>query len=428
MKRSISALITVLVAALLTAPLSVYAAEAPALPEIDSRYAAVYIPHEDLVVYSKGADETVQPASAAKMMTGILAVLHYNDPDTPVTAAKAALDAVQQGSLVLDIREGETHAAKDLIYAVVTGGYADAALILAFDIAGSAKAFTDLMNEKAAELGATETRFANPTGDDAGSAKTTPRDIAKIAAYALELPLFMQAANAPSYIIPETATSEKYTVYPRNMLRVPSNTAYYLDYVSGINAGVTSKAGYCLVTSAEISGYTYIYVITGGKTVNGKISTYSDVKKLIKYSSSLGYSYKTVVDTFFVCAELPVTFGAGQSHVILVPEKEVRVFLPAYVDPKTDTTCSVKLLFDSLEAPVEKGTVCGSITFYLDGEEIAEEKIVTKEHIPKSSFEEMRSGAVGFLKSKAFIVPAVSVAILLVLFFTVRFLIKKRRG
>ena len=430
MKRFLSAFMLITLAALLTAPLSVYAAEEPEPPEIDSKYAAVYIPHEDKVIYSKGAFDTVQPASAAKMMTGILAVLHYTDPDTPVTATKVALDAVQQGSLVLDIKEGETHTARELIYAVVTGGYADAALILAFDAAGSARAFTDMMNDKAAELGAEDTRFANPTGDDAGSAKTTPRDIAKIAAYALELPLFMQAANAPSYTIPATDKSEKYTVYPRNMLRVPSNASYYLDYVSGINAGVTSKAGYCLVTSAEISGYTHIFVITGGKTVGGKISTYSDVKKLIKYSSSLGYSYKTVVDTFFVCAELPVTLASGQSHVILVPSREVRVFLPAFVDPKTDMTYDVKLDVTSLEAPVEKGVVCGSITFFFNGEPIVEEDIVTKEYIPKSSFEEIRSDAADFLGSKAFIIPTVCVLLVLILFFILRYIIiikKKRR-
>ena len=430
MKRIFSVFTVIIIAALFSAPLSVYAAEAPEAPEIGSRYAAVYVKHEDKLVYSKSADETVPPASAAKMMTGILAVLHYKDPDAPVTATKQALEAVRQGSLVLGIKEGEVHSARELIYAVVTGGYADAALILACGVSGSVRDFTALMNETAKELGASDTVFANPTGDDAGNAKTTPLDIAKIASYALDLPLFMQAANAPSYVIKQTDKSEKYTVYPRNMLRVPSSADYYLDGVSGINAGVTSKAGYCLVTSAESSGYTYIYVVWGGKSSGGKISTYTDVKQLIKYASKLGYSYKTVVDTFFVCAELPVSLASGQSHVILVPKEEVRVFLPAHVDPKKDMTYSVSLTVDSLTAPVEKGMVCGSIVFSFDGEKVVEEDIVTKEYIPKSSFEEARLAFGNFLKSRAFILSAVSVVLLLTAFFTIRYIImiKKRRG
>ena len=426
MKRILLAVSLILTAALLSAPLAVYAAEAPADPDLVSKYAAVYVPHEDAVIYSKGAYEKIQPSATAKIMTGIIAVLHYSDPDTPVTASKAAIEAIKQGSLVLDIKEGETHSAQDLIYAVITGGYADAALILAVDIAGSVRDFTALMNEKAAELGAYDTVYANPTGDDAGTAVTTARDIAKIAAYALELPLFMKAANAPSYMIPATDKSERYTVYPRNMLRVPSSTGYYLDYVSGVCAGVTAKAGYCLVTSAEVSGYTCIFVISGGKSVDGAISTYSDVKKIIKYSSSLGYSYKTVVDTYFVCAELPVSLASGQNHVILVPENEIRLFLPAFVDPKKDMTYSVTLSTDSLEAPVEKGTVCGSITFFYEGEAVASENVVTKEFIPKSSFEVMKSELSDFLGSVYFaVLVAVIAAVILLLI--VRYIIIKRK-
>ena len=103
------------------------------------------------------------------------------------------------------------------------------------------------------------------------------------------------------------------------------------------------------------------------------------------------------------------------------------MFLPAHIDPKTDMTHSVELSTDSLEAPVEKGMVCGSVTFRLGDEAVITEAIVTKEYIPKSSFEVVKSDIASFLKSKFFIVIIVLLILSIPIIILIRYIIKRKR-
>lgn len=138
-------------------------------------------------VFCKNADERIAPGPSAKILAAVLAFEHYaGNEEKPVTITPAALENIY-GSVVINLKAGDTLRAIDLIYAMVVGGASDAANAIAIDIAGSVTAFTAMMNKKARELGATSTAYANPTGLDARGAYTTARDTAIIACYARKI-------------------------------------------------------------------------------------------------------------------------------------------------------------------------------------------------------------------------------------------------
>lgn len=150
-------------------------------PELDmARFAYVYNTDYDQVLYALNEDKILYPASTAKMMTAILALEYYEGKiDTRITITQEMLDL--SGGTVVSYKLGEVLSVEQLLYGLVVANGNDAAYALALSIAGTVDGFVTLMNQKAAALGAKDTRYANPTGVDHNSAYTTAADVARIA-------------------------------------------------------------------------------------------------------------------------------------------------------------------------------------------------------------------------------------------------------
>ena len=128
------------------------------------------------VLYEKNSEEAVYPAGSCKMMTALIALEHYGDDlSGTITVSSEALGS-QIGSGI-GILPGDTVTVKDMLAAMIIGNYNDAAMILAFDISGSADSFVSEMNNKAKELGMNNTNYRNPSGIDESGAVTTSYDI-----------------------------------------------------------------------------------------------------------------------------------------------------------------------------------------------------------------------------------------------------------
>ncbi len=361
-------------------PLSVFAEAFSDEDALVSPHIAVYNVEKGIFVFTKNAYQRTLPGSSAKIMTGILALEYFEGRlDTKVTVTSHALKGLS-GSAVLDLDAGEEISVYDLLYAMLTAGMNDAANVLAIAVAGDITSFVSLMNEKAKELGAEETLYLNPTGFDVAAAYTTAADTAKIAAYAYQNKLFMEMCSARAYTVPATNMSPAVTVYTRNAL-LTAQSEYYYKNAQGMSFGYTDVGGYSVVSAASHGTYPYICVALGAER-GDTIGAYADVKKLLSWSAN-NFLERKLLDPSKIVAELPVLAGRSD-HVLIVPDAPVYAFLDADID-LSEVTYSVELDYESLKAPVKKGSIVGSILIILDGDPIGSTHLVTKTEVRKSA-------------------------------------------
>ena len=209
------------------------------------------------VLYSKNGDQLMAPASITKILTGLLA-MEYLEEDQVLTASAQAADIPSWGTSI-DLQAGEELTVRDAMYAMMLPSANDAANVIAEEIAGSLEAFAQLMNQRAAQLGAVHTHFTNANGLPDDDHLTTAYDMALITRQAIRIPGFLQYFGAESYSMPATNLSgERALSNTHRMLR--SGYEEYDETVIGGKTGFTDQAGYTLVTVAQRAGRTLICV------------------------------------------------------------------------------------------------------------------------------------------------------------------------
>lgn len=225
------------------------------------------------VVYAKNENIPHANASTTKIMTCILALENSSLNDKVTFSSKA----VSMEPTKLYAKKGETFYMKDLLYSLMVPSHNDTAVAIAEHISGSSSAFVNLMNQKAAEIGCTNTHFATANGLDQGlNHYTTASDLAKIATYALKLPNFQKIISTRSYSFSSINTKRRFSVTTTNRFLGT------LSGVKGMKTGYTDKAGYCFVGLCRSArGNTYISVVLGGKSTEKR---WSDSKILLNYA------------------------------------------------------------------------------------------------------------------------------------------------
>ena len=188
------------------------------------------------VLYEKNGDRQMLIASTTKIMTALV-VLEHAAPDDVITVTP---DHMAEGSSMY-LRAGETVRVEELLYGLLLCSGNDAALALT-ECAGGLVPFVALMNEKAAALGMAHTSFANPNGLDADGHYSTARDMAVLAAAAVENPTFRRICSSRSVTIGQR-TMENHNRLLRQM-----------EGCVGLKTGYTQAAGRTLVSCVEREG------------------------------------------------------------------------------------------------------------------------------------------------------------------------------
>ena len=194
------------------------------------------------VLYEKNGDEQMLIASTTKIMTALV-VLEQAGLDDTVTVTR---DHMAEGSSMY-LKPGETVRVEELLYGLLLCPGNDAALALTA-CAGGPESFVALMNEKAVALGMTRTSFANPNGLDAEGHYSTARDMAVLAAAAMEEPTFRRICSSRS------VTIGQHTMENHNRL------LRQVEGCIGLKTGYTKAAGRTLVSCAERCGCRLIAV------------------------------------------------------------------------------------------------------------------------------------------------------------------------
>lgn len=321
------------------------AATADTMPDTSAGSAVVIEQSSRRVLYEKNAHQPRAMASTTKIMTALLA-LEYGDVDDIVTVSKNA-SGIEGSSLYLDV--GEQLTLRDLLYGLMLRSGNDAAVAIAEHIGGSVAHFADMMNKKAAQLGACDTHFVTPNGLDAEGHVTTAYDLALIAAAAMENETFAEIVSAQRYVIPWAGHEWDRVVVNKNKLL----TQYDAD---GIKTGYTKAAGRCLV---------------GAKTQDGMqlISVVLNCGPMFEDSQAL-------MDACFADYEMVDIAHAGQQMSFAGVDGGVESFVgvEAAQDIKIPLNAQERgiLCYEidapaRLSAPVEEGQQVGSVTVRLDG-------------------------------------------------------------
>jgi len=418
LRRMTAWLIMLITLCVLSVPVFADDEELPAEPPIAHCDAALLYNFEnDKILFEYNAAERVYPASTVKIMTAIVAMEAFEGKlDSRITVTKAMLDEVAGNRIGFYV--GEVVTVEQMLNCMLVNSANDAAIILAHGTAGSTQEFVNLMNEKAAWLGAYNTYYMNPTGMHNDAMITTARDTAIIARYAYSIPGLIEMTSTPKYVMEGTNISDYRTIYNRNCL---ISNYYRVDYkyspAVGINAGSTTQGGYCIAAAAEDieRGLTYLAVVLGGDSVDDELTNYVNAISMFDWAFE-AYDYAEVLSVNKVICEIPVALSSTIDYVTLVPASGISVYLPTSVDVSKDIRYSYNTYDESLNAPIEAGMECGQITVLYGDEILGSCPLITTSSITRSEFLYFLSQVQEFTHSRFFRGTVIAVVVFSVLY------------
>lgn len=402
--------------------------EAQALtpPTINAKGAIVGESTTGEIVFEHNPDEKLYPASTTKIMTAILALEYGNLADTVTVSANAVKSLEGTGSSIM-LKEGEQMNMLDMITYLLVASGNDAANALAEHLSGSIPAFVELMNNKAKELGCTDTNFVNPHGLHDENHYTTARDLLKIAQYAMSNGTFAEIVKIDKTVLPATNMHGEQTISTTNhLISLWRSRDYYYEGAIGIKTGSTTPAGLCLVSGIQSGDLTYITVVLGAsKAEDGTMGSMTETIKLLDFVKT-GFQVQSMVTGNTPVAEAPIALGKDVDTVVLVPENGFTALLPVDFDPN-DVTCTTKINED-IKAPIAKGDVLGTATYTYNNKEYVTLNLVANDDVQRSTWLYIIDGILGIFSSTFFkIIVGLLVLAVLAIFLLGLFGRRKRR-
>lgn len=330
------------------------------------------------VLFAKNGKEPYAMASTTKIMTCILA-LELGEPEQIVTFSDYA---ASMPDVQMNARAGEQYYLKDLLYSTMLESHNDSAAAVAEAIAGDVESFARLMDKKAESIGCKMTNFVTPNGlddiDEEGEHRTTAEELAMILRYCTTI-----SSKAKDFIkITGTKAYEFQEINGKRYVSCNNHNALLNSYEGAFTGktGFTGKAGYCYAGAAEKDGKKLIVSLLGAGWYPHKSYKWKDAAKLLDYGFE-NYEYETIGKEQWVLQEIPVVDGMENRVSV---ETDAGTF--SYLLEKNEVAqCRVEQA-EQLQAPIEKGTVVGTITYELNGEIIEKFQIYTGESVEESTF------------------------------------------
>lgn len=343
--------------------------------EVNAEAAVVMDADSGRLLYAQNPDKRLANASTTKIMTALL-TLEQPNQDRYFTVDS---DAIQVEGTTMGLQPGDSVTLHQLAAGMLLPSGNDAANAAAVEIAGSEEAFVRLMNQRAAELGLQNTQYRNPSGLDAEGHYSSARDLATLAAHALENEDFADIVSKQEIRMAFGNPPYNRSLYTTNKLleRYP--------YAIGVKTGYTDDAGLCLVTAAEKDGTRLIIVTLNGKDdVNTHMRLYEHFFPLLARVDLSGFTEGLSV---------PVTGGTRDS-VAAVPAAEPEA---ALLEREYDELTREVELPQFVYAPVQAGQVLGEIRLLSGDKVVWQSALVADSDVPALTRE--RQGILEFIGS-----------------------------
>ncbi|MGE5612868.1 MAG: D-alanyl-D-alanine carboxypeptidase family protein [Bacillota bacterium] len=352
-----------------------------------------------LVIAEQHADMRLRPASTTKIMTAIIALENGNLKQEMEVSQQAVYD-IGRGGMNIGIMAGEQGLTlENMLNAMLIKSANEAANIIAENVAPSRAEFIEMMNRKAAELGAVNTNFVNPSGKDTekedAAHLSTPRDMATIARYAMTIPKFREIVSTEYYNdMPVTDKHDDWGILrnTNQFLWYDNTFPYTLDgeeykcEIIGIKTGYTAEAGNNLITAAVgKDGMELIAVVMHVMQPN-KIYGYS--RELLQYGFE-NYSLKTIAEAGEILDRIIVEGAAPEENLLpLATETDFKCALPLGAGIQ-DIESEIHVE-KNVEAPVKKGDILGYVEYKYKGTVLGKVNLIaymTVEAVPVDTFE-----------------------------------------
>lgn len=343
--------------------------------EVNAEAAVVMDADSGRLLYAQNPDKRLANASTTKIMTALL-TLEQPDQDRYFTVDS---DAIQVEGTTMGLQPGDSVTLHQLAAGMLLPSGNDAANAAAVEIVGSEEAFVRLMNQRAAELGLENTQYRNPSGLDAEGHYSSARDLATLAAHALENEDFADIVSKQEIRMAFGNPPYNRSLYTTNKLleRYP--------YAIGVKTGYTDDAGLCLVTAAEKDGTRLIIVTLNSKDdVNTHMRLYEHFFPLLARVDLSGFTEGLSV---------PVTGGTRDS-VAAVPAAEPEA---ALLEREYDELTREVELPQFVYAPVQAGQVLGEIRLLSGDKVVWQSALVADSDVPTLTRE--RQGILEFIGS-----------------------------
>ena len=323
------------------------------------------------VLYEKNAHEALAPASVTKVMTMLLIMeaidsgtLGYGDI---VTTSEAA---AKKGGSQVYLKVGEQMSVEEMLKSIAVSSANDCACAMAEHLCGSEEAFVERMNQKAKELSMEDTHFVNCTGlDDSPEAKNHKTSAYDVALMSRELLGKHPDIRKFTTIWMDTIRNGAFGLSNTNKL------VRFYPGATGLKTGFTSGAGYCLSASAKREDLELIAVTMGAESSKIRNAAW---KTLLDY----GFAGFALVSPTLEPAQVPVRLGK-EAQVEAVLQGESSVLIPK--TQKAGLTTEIQLE-ECCTAPVEKGTVLGTLTLRSGEETLLEVPLVAAREVKRKTF------------------------------------------
>ena len=205
------------------------------------------------VLYGKNIDKKEYPASITKILTALLA-LEYAEMTDEVQITAESLTCLGSGYASIGMKEGNVITMEQALYAMLLASSNEVAYAVAETVAKGQgedyQWFLDQMNQKARDLGGSNSNFVNANGVQDEQHYTCAKDMALIACELFEYPEFLQICQTASYTIPASSTTEEHIFQQKHEMLLEGNSEYYNYAVAG-KTGYTTEANNTLVTLAD---------------------------------------------------------------------------------------------------------------------------------------------------------------------------------
>lgn len=395
-------------------------------PELSAQAVLLVDLESGTILYQLNSVYPRSPASLTKIMTVLLALEAVDrgevSMDQVITAGIDCQNGMSDDSSSVYIVAGEQMTLRDLIYCAAVSSGNDACNVIASFLGNGIPYFVDRMNARAAELGCTATRFADPNGLSNDNL-TSAYDLYLITRAAMEHPEFMEICDTTSYTVAATNANPARELKNSNALISPDGIygpGYLYDGAHGIKTGYTRAAGYCLISTAQRDDMRLLAIVMGcdGPYLSDieERKNFSDSAKLYDWAFA-NFSMRTILSQDEVLEYVDVALAEGDARVGLRPVRSVRFPLPNNVAPGKEDV-RVELFDQQITAPIEAGTVLGTAHVLYDGREFDSVRLVASSSLDLNRWEYFKQGIRSYLAR-----PTVLVVVILVLLLVTAYLI-----
>ncbi|MCC2686721.1 MAG: DacF [Paenibacillaceae bacterium] len=325
------------------------------------------------VISSKNMDTKLPPASITKIMTMLLIMEAVDSGKLKMTdKVRTSEYAASMGGSQIFLEPGEEMTVEEMLKGIAMASGNDASVAMAEKIAGSEEAFVQMMNERAAELGMTNTHFANCNGLPADNHYSSALDIATMSRELLKHPEITKFTGSYQDYLRKDTEKPFWLVNTNKLVR-------FYDGADGLKTGYTSEAKYCLAATAKRDNLRVVAVVLGEpntKTRNAEVS------RLFDYAFSQYTNYP-----IFKQGDSMGTLKIGKGDIRELPLVAKHQYSVLLKKGEAEDGIRHELkLTPNVKAPIEQGQPVGTLIVYKGDQVIAEFPIASPANVGKAGW------------------------------------------